>query len=319
MSTKKIIKAVLFGLCHILAIFNLSPTYAQSDCMLQIPFENNDNSSATFTELRSFFNNAARCTDFMKYDVFGESDAGQPLSVLVIDSKKQFEPQENEKRSVVLINNGIHPGEPCGIEASMLLVRDIIEKEKLKSSLDDVIILIVPIYNIGGMLNRNSFSRANQNGPEAYGFRGNAKNLDLNRDFVKADSRNAKSMHKLFERWKPDVFIDTHTSNGADYSYTMTLIANMQDRLAPSLQKLIFDDMLPMVYDQMAESGWEMIPYVHARTTPDQGIAAFNDLARYSIGYGALHHIPSFTTEAHMFKPYKDRVQSTYSFFGNYD
>ena len=180
--------------------------------------------------------------------------------------------------------------------------------------LDDVIILIVPVYNIGGMLNRNSYSRTNQNGPEAYGFRGNARNLDLNRDFIKADSRNTRAIHALFNRWKPDIFIDTHTSNGADYPYTMTLITNIKERLAPSIRTLLYDDMLPHLFDEMESSGWEMIPYVHARTTPDEGIAVFNDLPRYSMGYGALHHIPSFTTEAHMLKPFKDRVLSTLQF-----
>jgi hypothetical protein len=287
--------------------------------MLQIRFEQDSNHSATYTELMSFFNNASRCSDQAKFTQFGQSDAGKPLSVFILDKEGKFEPlEENDSRAVILINNGIHPGEPCGIEASMILVRNMIEQQKLQRILDDVVILIIPVYNVGGMLNRNSFSRANQNGPAAYGFRGNAKNLDLNRDFIKADSRNAVAMLGLFNRWKPDIFIDTHTSNGADYQYTMTLIANLKSRLAPSLKALVYDDMLPVVYDDMKNKGWEMAPYVHARTTPDEGIAAFDDLPRYSSGFGALHHIPSFVTEAHMLKPYKDRVMSTYSLFESF-
>ena len=100
-------------------------------------------------------------------------------------------------------------------------------------------IVIIPVYNVGGALNRGSYSRANQNGPEAYGFRGNARNLDLNRDFIKCDSRNARSFNRLFNQWKPDVFVDTHTSNGADYQYVMTLISTQKDRLGGALGEFL--------------------------------------------------------------------------------
>jgi len=311
-NVKNLLKRLVFVMCHIIVIYLPITMTAQTDCMLPIKFEKDSNHTATYEELRSFFNNAAQCSGKARYETFGDSDSGQPLNVFILDVKSEFVPRdEKDKRAVILINNGIHPGEPCGIEACMMLVRDMLKEGKSEELLDDVIILIVPIYNIGGMLNRNSHTRANQNGPAAYGFRGNAKNLDLNRDFIKADSRNARSMIKLINRWNPDIFIDTHTSNGADYQYTMTLIANMKDRLAPSLQELVYDDMLPTVYDEMAAAGWEMVPYVNVRTTPESGIAAFNDLGRYSTGYGALHHIPGFTTEAHMLKPYVDRVHAT--------
>ncbi len=312
---KYIINTLLYATCHLFVIVCCLPISAQTDCMLQIPFETNDNYTATYQEVRSFFHNAANCAQYVDYVTFGMSDAGKPLQMLIVDKSSKFEPLgPKDKRAIILINNGIHPGEPCGIEASMILVRDLIQKDVLKEALDDVVLLIVPVYNIGGMLNRNSHSRANQNGPESYGFRGNAKNLDLNRDFIKADSRNANGFHQLISRWDPDIFIDTHTSNGADYQYTMTLIANMQDRLSSSLRALVYDDMLPVIYENMKIGDYEMVPYVHVRSTPDEGIAAFNDLPRYSMGYGALHHIPSFTTEAHMFKPYRDRVASTLLF-----
>lgn len=98
---------------------------------------------------------------------------------------KVFEPEQIRKQNkrILLINNGIHPGEPEGIDASMMLARDLLENKSLPK---DVVICIIPVYNIDGMLNRG-LSRVNQNGPEAYGFRGNYQNLDLNRDFIKLD------------------------------------------------------------------------------------------------------------------------------------
>ena len=98
---------------------------------------------------------------------------------------------------------------------------------------------IIPQYNVGGASRRNCCTRANQDGPEAYGFRGNAQNLDLNRDFVKMDSRNAFTFVETFHAVNPDVFIDTHTSNGADYPYTMTLIETQPDKAGPVLGPFI--------------------------------------------------------------------------------
>ena len=95
--------------------------------------------------------------------------------------------------------------------------------------------MIIPFFNIDGAFNRNSFSRANQNGPKEYGFRGNAKNLDLNRDFIKMDSENTKSLVQIIRRLDPQVFVDNHVSDGADYPYTMTLLCTMYENLGADL------------------------------------------------------------------------------------
>ena len=213
------------------------------------------------------------------------------------------------------MNNAIHPGEPCGVDATMMLTRDILEGKVPIP--EDLVLVLIPFYNISGGLNRNGYSRANQVGPEAHGFRGNARNLDLNRDFVKCDSKNARSFNLLFNKWQPHVMIDNHTSNGADYQYVMTLIATQKDRLAPELSNVLTENMLPDLYDQMADKGYEMTPYVYARNTPDEGIAGFLDYGRFSSGYASLHHTISFMPETHMLKPYKDRVWSTYEFMAS--
>jgi hypothetical protein len=89
----------------------------------------------------------------------------------------------------------------------------------------NTIIVCIPVYNIGGALNRNSTSRANQDGPG--GFRGNARNYDLNRDFIKSDTRNTKSFVEIFHTINADVFIDNHVSNGSDYQYKLTYIMSI--------------------------------------------------------------------------------------------
>lgn len=163
----------------------------------------------------------------------GPTDSGYPLNVVLISRSKNFDIQQlkNEGKAVFLINNAIHAGEPDGVEASQMLARDLLENKKMSRLLDNTVIAIIPFYNIGGVLNRNSGSRVNQNGPKEYGFRGNARNFDLNRDFIKTDTRNARSFSELFQKLDPDLFVDTHVSNGADYQYVATTIATQNDKL----------------------------------------------------------------------------------------
>src|SRR5690606_23648524 len=116
-------------------------------------------------------------------------------------------------------------GEPDGIDASLMLAQTLLDSDQLMGLLVNTAVCIVPVYNVSGALNRGSYSRANQNGPLEYGFRGNARNLDLNRDFMKMDSENARSLVSALSRWDPDVYFETHVSDGADHQYIMALLA----------------------------------------------------------------------------------------------
>ncbi|MBI3133781.1 MAG: hypothetical protein HYZ14_03815 [Bacteroidetes bacterium] len=178
---------------------------------------------------------------------------------------------------------------------------------------DNVIIAIIPIYNIGGAHNRNCCSRANQNGPQEYGFRGNAKNLDLNRDFIKSDSKNTYAFWTIFHTLKPAVFIDTHTSDGADYQYVMTLITSQVSKMNPVLADYVTNQMDPYLYEKMEKKGFPMVPYVNTLTEiPDDGIVAFMETPRYSTGYTNLFNTIGYVAETHMLKPFDQRVEATY-------
>jgi len=249
---------------------------------------------------------------------YGQTDFGKPLHVLILSSNGLFEPVKIKlaNKRVLLINNGIHPGEPEGIDASMMLARDLLKNQKLPKN---VVICIIPIYNIDGSFNRTSTSRANQNGPLAYGFRGNSKNYDLNRDFIKTDSKNSESFQQIFNTWQPEIFVDTHTSNGADYQYTMTLIPTQKDKLNPTLANYLTKTMLPALYSEMKAKGYELTPYVNTvKEIPDNGINGFMESPRYSTGYAALHNTIGFMPETHMLKPYDQRVESTYKLLQTY-
>lgn len=275
--------------------------------------ERDHNTTATYDEAIAYYKKLDQAFAKMKLMEYGKTDIGRPLHALVFSNDGDFDPVSLRKkgRQILLINNGIHPGEPCGVDASMMLLRDYAQKDQLPENL---VLVVIPLYNIGGALNRNSHTRANQDGPESYGFRGNARNLDLNRDFIKADSRNAEAFTRIFQDWQPTLFVDNHTSNGADYQYTMTIIPNQHDRLEKGLGTYLDEEMMPQLYAQMKSRNWESCPYVYARETPDKGIIAFLDLGRYSTGYTSLFNTIGFMPETHMLKPFKDRVASTYAF-----
>jgi hypothetical protein len=270
------------------------------------------NKTPTYEQVIRFYDSIAQKCPFFKFTKAGATDVGKNLNLLVISADKNFDPKKTDKtkKSVLLINNGIHPGEPDGIDACINLVKEFAKDPRKIPA--NKIICIVPVYNIDGALQRNSVMRMNQNGPEEFGFRGNAKNLDLNRDFVKCDAENTRSLIKLFHEWKPEVVVDTHVSNGADYPYTMTLIATQRSKFNLRMSNLLYAGMLTEIYDDMKKKEMEICPYVETmKETPDSGLVEFLENPRFLTGYAALFNCVGFVTESHMLKPYAQRVKAT--------
>jgi len=304
---KKIVSSLL--LLSIFFCFYIS-NYAQ-----QCRFEtSNGKQSATYFEAIEWYKKLDKASSMVHIQEIGMSDAGYPYHIVLVSNDGKFDASQWHKhnKAVILINNGIHPGEPDGIDASMMLVRDIVNK-KLKLP-DNIALAFIPVYNIGGCLNRNSYSRANQNGPEEYGFRGNAQNLDLNRDFTKCDTKEAKSFDAIFHLLDPDILIDNHVSDGADYQHTMTLLTTQYNKLGAHLGEWLKNTFEPQLYRGMTEKNWDMVPYVNFEVTDfNKGMDMFYDPPRYSSGYAALFQTIGFVPETHMLKPFKDRVLSTYA------
>ncbi|MBI3137941.1 MAG: M14 family metallopeptidase [Sphingobacteriales bacterium] len=250
----------------------------------------------------------------VKMLTMGPSDAGFPLHLVVVanNGDYNFEQIRKNNKRIILINNGIHPGEPDGIDASMLLARDIVTgKYKIP---DNIVLAFIPVYNIGGCLNRSVNYRVDQNGPEEFGFRGNSQNLDLNRDAIKCDSKEARAFTGIFHLLDPDVFVDNHVSNGADYQHIMTLLTTQSTKLGGVMGDYLNKVFEPALYGSMKEKGFDLVPYVNVwGDTPENGWPEYWDSPRYASGYAALWHTFSFVPESHMLKPYDQRVRATYA------
>jgi hypothetical protein len=275
--------------------------------------------TSTYDEVIEYYTQLAEAhTSVALYDM-DRTDSGKRLNLVTFNPNRSFESEFSAKdeKLVILINNGIHPGESDGIDASMMLIRDLAEG-KITAPIN-TIVAVIPVYNIGGALNRNSTTRTNQNGPLEYGFRGNARNFDLNRDFIKADTKNTRAFMDLFRTVKPDLFIDTHVSNGADYQYTLTHLFTQHNKLGGKMGEYMQDSFMPKLEDSLQKREWDITPYVNVfNRTPDGGFSQFLDGPRFSTGYTTLYNTLGMMLETHMLKPYKSRVDGTYTMLNEF-
>ncbi|MCK0147341.1 M14 family metallopeptidase [Arenibacter sp. F26102] len=273
----------------------------------------NGEETATYLQVIDFYLQLAKEFPEINIQIIGNTDSGNPLHMVTYNPDADFNFQKiGRDKSILFINNGIHPGESDGIDATMLLFRDLAMKNI--DSPKNTVVVTIPVYNVGGALNRNSTSRVNQNGPKAYGFRGNAKNYDLNRDFIKSDTKNAHTFAKIFHLIKPDIFIDNHVSNGADYQYTLTHLFTQHNKLGGELGNYLHKEMMPALENSLAEADWDISPYVNVfNQVPEKGFSQFMDYPRYSTGYTTLWNTLGLMIETHMLKPYKQRVEGVYA------
>jgi hypothetical protein len=189
----------------------------------------------------------------------------------------------------------------------------LLDSDQYMGLLANTAVCIVPVYNVSGAKNRNSTSRVNQDGPAQYGFRGNARNLDLNRDFIKADAHNTRALIDALNTWDPDVYFETHVSNGADHQYVMELLTTHPDKLDTNLSRFMQHRLMPRQQEWMEQRGHLMCPYFETlHDIPEQGLTGFIDGPRYSTGYNALRQRIGILSEAHMLKPFAERVNATF-------
>ncbi|MFS4494165.1 M14 family metallopeptidase [Maribacter sp. 2308TA10-17] len=308
-------KATKFVLAILSLFFLVACETEMEDENISFPthFEtSNGSETATYLQVINFYIQLAKEFPEINIQTIGDTDSGNPLHMVTFNIDGDFNLKKiAEEKTIILINNGIHPGESDGIDATMLLYRDL-AIGKIKPPKNTVLVTI-PIYNVGGALNRNSTTRANQNGPKSYGFRGNTQNYDLNRDFIKADTKNAKTFSQIFHLTNPDIFIDNHVSNGADYQYTLTHLFTQHNKLGGELGEYLNAEMMPQLEKSLADMEWDITPYVNVfNSVPEKGFSQFMDYPRYSTGYTTLWNTLGMMVETHMLKPYKQRVEGTY-------
>lgn len=257
----------------------------------------------------------ADASPLIHYTSFGVSPQGRELPLLIVDAHGNFDPESVHKSGnmVMLINACIHPGEPEGKDAGLLLLRNIAFRNIDQNLLNNVTILFIPIFNVDGHERFGPYNRINQNGPAEMGWRTTMQNLNLNRDFMKADAPEMKAWLKLYNSWNPDFFIDTHTTDGADYEYVVTYALEDRGNIDPAIGEWLATKFTPEFEHKMGKAGFPVFPYVSFRQwhNPRSGLISRPAPPMLSQGYAAVHNRPGLLVETHMLKPYKPRVEST--------
>jgi murein tripeptide amidase MpaA len=252
----------------------------------------------------------------IKLESYGTSPEGRPMTVVIASSDGSFDPAKAhaEGKPVVLIQAGIHPGEIEGKDAGLMLLRDFAVTGKLPHLLDKVVLVYIPVFSVDGHENSSPYHRINQNGPESMGFRGQAQYLNLNRDYVKADAPEMRDWLKLWQHWQPDLFMDIHTTDGADYQYDLTWYMEDAHKLDPATNAWQQDFFINKVMPAFDKRGHMQSVYLELKDgrDPRKGIENFGSGPRFSTGYVALQNRPALLVETHMLKSYENRVRSTY-------
>ena len=253
----------------------------------------------------------------VRIESFGKTGEGRDLKIVIASKDGVFDPAAIHAagRAILLVQNSIHAGEMDGKDACLALLRDIAITKAQAALLDHVVFVFIPVYNLDGHERRSPYNRINQNGPELAGWRGNATNLNLNRDYMKADAPETRAFLKMFERWLPDFFVDNHVTDGMDYQYDVTFAIDAGPAVAPATAQWIRETVTPDLERQLDASGHLAFPSLvdlNDDTDPAQGLSFTEWPPRFSTGEMNLENRPGLIVELHMLKDYKTRVTGNY-------
>ncbi|MBA2525069.1 MAG: M14 family metallopeptidase [Pyrinomonadaceae bacterium] len=283
----------------------------------QTPAEQtNYRETPNYVETIAYAKKLDSASPLIRYRSFGHSGEGRELPLLIASEGDMFTPAVAREagKAVVLIQACIHAGEPDGKDAGFALLRDIAISKTQPGLLENAIVLFIPIYNTDGHERSSPYNRINQNGPVNMGWRATTTNQNLNRDYMKADTPETRAWLALWNEWNPDLFIDCHVTDGADYRYNITYHFEHHAGIAPSVlawqRKVIDGKVFPATEDAGNVVSW----YLEFADNRDfgKGIRDFNGSPRFSTGYVPLRNRAAILIETHMIKDYRSRVIGTY-------
>jgi len=271
-----------------------------------------------YAETIEYSKRLAAASPLIEFNTFGLSGEGRELPLLIATAGGTFSPEAARKsgKAIVLIQACIHAGEPDGKDAGLALLRDIAIPGRHQDLLKNLVLLFIPIYNVDGHERFGPYNRINQNGPTNMGWRTTTTYQNLNRDYMKADTPETRAWLALWNHWEPDLFIDCHVTDGADYQYNITYQYEHHQGVDPdvlSWERAIMDG---RVKPATEAAGNIVSWYLEFRDNRDfsKGIADFNGSPRFSTGYTPLRNRPGILIETHMLKDYRSRVVGTYDF-----
>lgn len=248
----------------------------------------------------------------VRLETFGRTGEGRDLVAVIASRDGVFDPVALHRagRPVVLILNAIHAGEMDGKDSCLALLRDMVVTKSRVGLLERTVVVIIPIYNADGHERFGPYNRINQNGPEEAGWRTTAVNLNLNRDFLKADAPETRAFLRFWNRWLPDYFVDDHVTDGADYSYDITVGVDAGPDVPSAIASWQSEVVWPFVVRSSDAAGHVAGPLVSLKDAadPSGGMTIWPAIPRFSTGYAIIQNRPAMIVEMHMLKDYRTRV-----------
>ena len=246
----------------------------------------------------------------------GVSPEGRDIWMVIASAEGAFTPAALKAtgKPTLLAQAGIHAGEIDGKDAGLMLLRDLTVRGTRARLLKGANFLFVPILSVDGHERSSPYGRVNQRGPVETGWRTNARNLNLNRDYAKLDTPELQAVVRAINQWDPDLYLDIHVTDGIDYQYDITFGYTGQHGLSPSIAAWLDKRLTPALNKDLAAMGHIPGPLIFAvdNRDPSKGIVAWTAGPRFSTGYGDARHLPTVLVENHSLKPYKQRVLGTY-------
>src|ERR1700742_1855001 len=253
----------------------------------------------------------------VRIESFGKTGEGRELDIVIASKDGVFDPEaiEAARRPVVLVQNSIHAGEMDGKDSCLAHLRDMVISKTQAALLDNAVFVFIPMYNADGHERRSPYNRINQNGPAEMGWRGNGTNINLNRDYMKADAPETRAFMSMFHRWLPDFFVDDHVTDGADFQYDVTFTIEHLPNLNADTGHWLEQSVIPDLEHQVDATGHLASPtYISLvdDSDPSKGLGFDAFVPRFSTDYMNLEKRPSMLVEMHMLKDYKTRVTGNY-------
>ena len=274
--------------------------------------------SPSYDDTIAWLRKLAAASPLIKVVAFGHTAEGRELCAVIATQEGIAEVSQlpGAGKPTVLVQGGIHSGEVDGKDAGMMLLRDMAFRGKA-GLLDKANLLFVPVFNADGHERRSAWNRPNQRGPVHQGWRTTAQNLNLNRDYMKAQAPEMRAMLRLIQQAQPALYFDVHVTDGVDYQYDITFGFDGWDgSFARSPQSGAWLDrtLRPALDADLKAAGHSPGRLVFTATERDlsQGIVTRPYNPRFSTGYGDLIHLPTVLVETHSLKPFRQRVLGTY-------
>lgn len=269
----------------------------------------------SYDETMNWFKKLCANSPLLTMVSIGKSIEGRAIYMIIASSEKSTTASslKNSTKPLFLAQAGIHSGEIDGKDAGMMLLRDIAFGSK-KALLDKVNFLFIPILSVDAHERSSAYNRPNQRGPENMGWRTNAQNLNLNRDYTKLDTKEIRSVIKVINDYNPSLYMDIHVTDGADYQYDITYDFGGEKSYSPTITNWFSNTFKPAIDTDLKASGHIPGPFLNALNEMDfsEGNISYKGSPRFSNEYGDLRHLPSILIETHSLKPYKQRVLGTY-------